>query len=280
MGYWALEHPNLNARENRDGHYWGRHARRDVFSGSIVVHSAEVPPDYVGEDWGAENTARYFEDSTRPASYHRIADSDSIVRFLPFTHEAFHDGTGGNRWSVGVSMGTQAHTWGTRPDHDEKMLRNGAAAAAEAATYWASLHSGRDPMRCARWITAEEYRRKEPGLIEHGHIDPGRRSDPWTVHRLRPELRERFVTYMREALGSPTEDNMNAGQERKLDDVAAAVTAVAARLEQLETKVDLLRLLPAVHRHLAGSQGDDRTTLRSRVEMIWNRHYSADGRPR
>lgn len=169
-GYYGLDHPNPRGTVNVDGRYWGRYRRRDAFSGGVVVHSAEVPPDYVLPDLGAERTANYFTGSDRPASYHRIADSDSIVRFLPFDHEAYHDATGGNRWSVGVSMGTQAHTWGTDLDHDERMLRNGSKAAAEAAVYWVSLAPGRDPLACARWITPAQYRAHQPGLVEHGEL--------------------------------------------------------------------------------------------------------------
>ena len=239
-GYVALDRPNPHGTVNPDGRYWGRQHRRDAFSGGVVVHSAEVPPDYVPPDYGAENTARYFTGSDRPASYHRIADSDSIVRFLPFDHEAYHDATGGNRWSVGVSMGTQAHTWGTNLEHDELVLRNAARAIAEAARYWASLAPGRDPLAVARWITPAQYRAKEPGLVEHGQLDPSRRSDPWTTHRLRPDLRDRLVAYVRaELTGQPAPEPEPTPDPEEL--TVADIAAILDRLDQQDRAIAELR---------------------------------------
>lgn len=241
-GYVALDRPNPHGTVNPDGRYWGRQKRRAPFSGGIVVHTAEVPPDYVAPDLGAERTADYFTGSSRPASYHRIADSDSIVKFLPFDHEAYHDATGGNRWSVGVSMGTQAHTWGTNLDHDERILRNGAKAAAEAAVYWASLAPGRDPLACARWITPAQYRAHQPGLVEHGELDPSRRSDPWTKHRLRPDLRDRFVAYMREELtGLPTPPPPPDPEEFTVADISAVIDAINASTATTTAAIASLR---------------------------------------
>lgn len=225
MGYFALEHPNPRAKANPDGRYWGYATRKGGrVSGVIVVHSAEVAPDYVDEDRGAEATASYFTHSDRPASYHLIVDSDSIVRFLPLSHTAFHDATGTNHHSIGVSMGTQAHTWGTRPDHDDRMVRNAARAIAEALRYAAGQHD--DPADWARWITPAQARRQEPGLVEHGEMDPTRRSDPWTKHRLRPELRDRLLRYVREELTTDTPKEWDEMATR--DEIAQVVTEGAA----------------------------------------------------
>lgn len=240
-GYVGLDRPNPHGTVNPDGRYWGRQKRRAPFSGGIVVHTAEVPPDYVAPDLGAERTADYFTGSTRPASYHRIADSDSIVPFLPFDHEAYHDATGGNRWSVGVSMGTQAHTWGTDLDHDERILRNGAKAAAEGAMYWASIAPGRDPLDCARWISPAQYRSHQPGLVEHGELDPSRRSDPWTSHRLRPELRSRFVVHMRAAItGFPTPPPPDP-EDLTVADITAIIDAINASTATTTAAIASLR---------------------------------------
>lgn len=223
MGYYALEHPNPRAKRNPDGTYWGYSTRKGGrVSGVVVVHSAEVAPDYEGEDRGAEATAAYFTHSDRAASYHRIVDSDSIVAFLPFSHTAFHDATGTNHHSVGVSMGTQAHTWGTRPDHDDRMVRLAARAIAEALRYAAGQHD--NPADWARWITPAQARRQEPGLVEHGEMDPSRRSDPWTKHRLRPELRDRLLRYVREELGATPDTPEGEWDEMATrDDIAAVV---------------------------------------------------------
>lgn len=205
-GYWLLDNPNPNAPRRDDGNRgWFYPTRRDAVSGAIAVHSTEGIPDYDAPDYGAENTARYFTHSTRPASYHRIVDSDSIVRCVPLSYTAFHDATGGNSHAMSVSFGTQAHTWRRNPDHDEAMIRNGARALAEEARYWASLAPGRDPKQCARWISPAQYRARQPGLCEHGELDPGRRSDPWTAHPFRSEFRARLVAAMAAELGGDPE---------------------------------------------------------------------------
>lgn len=240
-GFYGLDHPNPRGTVNSDGRYWGRRTRREAVSGAIAVHSTEGIPDYSPPDYGAENTASYFTHSTRPASYHTIVDSDSIVHFLPLDHEAYHDATGGNRHSMGLSMGTQAHTWGNNPDHDDRMLRNAARGIAEMLRYWASLAAGRDPHDGARWITPSAYRRREPGLVEHGELDPGRRSDPWTKHRLHDSLRARLLAYVIEELGadpttSPKEwDEMATKAEiQAVAEEAAALTVMALTGDQFD----------------------------------------------
>lgn len=290
MTAYALEHPNPRAKRNSDGTYWGYDSRKgDRVSGVVVVHSAEVAPDYVGEDRGAENTAAYFTHSDRAASYHRIADSDSVVEFLPFSHTAFHDATGTNRHSIGVSMGTQAHTWGTNPAHDEAMLRNAASAVADALRY-AAARNHDDPSDYARWITPEQARRQEPGLVEHGEMDPGRRSDPWTAHRLRPDLRARLLAYVREDLGSPappTKDWFDMATKAELDEVVKARVAESearileqiggARGDVLSVGVGVQKLGTYLEGELTPEGG---RSLRKLAEMAWNVHHEGNGKVR
>ena len=47
----------------------------------IVKHTTEQPADLAGADWNAENLAKWLKGSTRPASYHRVDDRDSSIRF-------------------------------------------------------------------------------------------------------------------------------------------------------------------------------------------------------
>ena len=230
-GFYLLDNPNPNANLRGDGQYWGRETRREPVSGGIAVHSTEGIPDYTPPDYGAENTARYFTHSTRPASYHTIVDSDSIVRCLPLDHEAYHDATGGNRYAMGVSFGTQAATWGRNAGHDDAMLRNGARAIAEMLRYWASQGTGRDPLEGARWITPSQYRAREPGLVEHGALDPTRRSDPWTSHHLMAALRERLLSYVHDELGHE-EDDMPRYTEWENEDREALAADVADVMDE------------------------------------------------
>ena len=52
MGFYGIENPPARSQ--------GRSPRRLAYSGTVVVHTAEIPPDNVGDDWGAENTAAYI----------------------------------------------------------------------------------------------------------------------------------------------------------------------------------------------------------------------------
>lgn len=238
---YALEHPNPHAKWNPDGRYWGYQTRKGAgVSGVVVVHSAEVAPDYVGPDGAAEAVARYFTTSTRAASYHDIVDGDSDVEFLPYSHTAFHDATGTNSHSVGVSMGTQAHTWGTDPKRDDRMLRRCAARIANAFTYVARRR-GDDPLSYARWITPTQARARVPGMVEHGQMDPARRSDPWTTHVLRPELRDRLLVYVRQALDAdlpPTPPDPGDLTVSDITAITAELAAINGRLDQLDAKVE------------------------------------------
>jgi hypothetical protein len=84
--------------------------RREDPSGVVAVHTAENAPDFVAFDGGAEAVASWISRRSDAGSYHEIADSDSAVYLVPYTAEAFHDGTGTNRHSLGLSCATRAET--------------------------------------------------------------------------------------------------------------------------------------------------------------------------
>ncbi len=153
-----------------------RAGRRATPTGCIVVHTAETTPDFTPPDNAAENVAKFIQARTDPGSYHRLVDSDSIINLVEFRDEAFHDGTGSNRWSIGLSFATFAASWSTAPDWwVERALEMGAAAAAEANDW---LVANGYPGCPARRISRAESEAGLPGFISHGERDPGRRSDP------------------------------------------------------------------------------------------------------
>ena len=150
--------------------------RRAALTGAIVVHTAENITDLVLPDAGAEAVAGFISRRSDPGSYHTVVDSDSIVRVGRYEWEMFHDGTGGNRWSLGLSFACQAAQWPALPERwVDGALENGAIAAADMALY-VELERGIEipPRR----IGPTEYRAGLPGFIGHGELDPGRRSDP------------------------------------------------------------------------------------------------------
>lgn len=54
-------------------------------------------------------------------------------------------------------------------------------------------------------------------------MDPSRRSDPWTKHRLRPELRDRLLRYVREELGATPDTPKEWDEMATRDDIATVV---------------------------------------------------------
>lgn len=145
-------------------------------SGVVVVHTAENTPDYVALDGGAEAVARFIATRKDSGSYHTLCDSDSRIRMVDFQWAAWHDGTGTNHHSVGISAATRADTWPLAPAvWRDGCIEQMAQAAAEYARW---LYGYNGTVIPARRITEKQAREKVPGFISHGELDPGRRSDP------------------------------------------------------------------------------------------------------
>lgn len=142
-----------------------------------MLHTAENTTDTNLPDNGAEAVARFISTRTDAAgSYHTVVDSDSVVDVGRYEWEMFHEGTGGNRWSLGLSFACEAAQWPNLPESwVGPALRNGAIEAATMAAWVASTVGVTVP---ARRITPAQYRNGEPGFIGHADLDPGRRSDP------------------------------------------------------------------------------------------------------
>lgn len=150
--------------------------RRALVTGAIVVHTAENATDLLLPDDGAEGVASFISRRGDPGSYHTVVDSDSIVRVGRYEWEMFHEGTGGNRWSLGLSFACQAHQWPELPERwVTGAVRNGAIEATNMAAWVEATQGIRVP---ASHITPAAYRGRRPGFIGHGELDPKRRTDP------------------------------------------------------------------------------------------------------
>lgn len=161
-------HPNRNLAQQRP--------RRDKPSGVIVVHTAESALDEIGEDTGAEGVARYISERTTYGSYHRLADSDSVVAVARFEMTTYGDGTGSNDFAIHISFACRAADWPRMSRHRrEAFIRNGAKAAAEAARWLRTEHGITVP---ARRISRAQSDQRVPGFISHAERDPSRRTDP------------------------------------------------------------------------------------------------------
>lgn len=161
-------HPNPNLPQQRP--------RRDQPSGVIVVHTAESALDVTGEDTGAEGVARFISERTSYGSYHRVADSDSVVDVARFEMTTYGDGTGSNDHAIHLSFACRAADWpNMSTDRKAAFITNGARAAADAAAWLEREHGTTLP---ARRITRAQSDQRVPGFISHGERDPGRRTDP------------------------------------------------------------------------------------------------------
>lgn len=149
-------------------------------SGAIVIHDAECNPDFTDADTAAESVASFISKRPDPGSYHSLVDSDSTVRVGRYDWEMFHEGTGGNKWSLGLSFACRTSSW-TAPETGPGsrwqlgILAQGAGEAASMAR-WVKTTTGIDVP--AKRISPQDYRSGQPGFISHGELDPKRRTDP------------------------------------------------------------------------------------------------------
>jgi hypothetical protein len=165
---YLLDHPPVRSQFRR--------TRREAPSGTVVIHTAENTPDTVATDGGAEAVARFIVSRSTPGSYHVLVDSDSRLQLLPWTAEAYQDGTGSNPHAVGLSVATRADWWPWAPQRwRDGAIEHLAQAAAEYARW---LHAQRGIVIPPRRISRIESEARKPGFISHGERDPGRRTDP------------------------------------------------------------------------------------------------------
>lgn len=202
-----------------------RRPRRARPSGVVVVHTAESAPDTAGADGGAEAVARFIAGRTDYGSYHDLADSDTIVNLVPYDAEAYHDGTGSNPHSYGVSAATQAHRWPTLPRTWRRAtVRNMAKAAARYALWLEAEHGTVIP---ARRITREQSEARVAGFLGHGERDPGRRSDPGADFPWSTFLAD--YARFRAPKGTPRWDRLYVAADRLVEATAPGVPRKAAR---------------------------------------------------
>ena len=206
-----------------------RTPRRAKPSGLIVVHTAESILDMIGEDTGAEDVARFIEGRSDFGSYHRVADTNSYVRLVPFDAEAYGDGTGSNPFAIHISFACKAAGWaGMSAERRAAMIHQGALAAAEAATWLLKEHGVMVP---AMRISRADSERRLPGFISHAERDPARRSDPGAEFPWDAFFAE-FVRVL----------DPNAGRRKRITERIAEIRVnVRERIAALKAKRESLR---------------------------------------
>lgn len=143
----------------------------------IVVHTAETGGTAGPPDGRAEGTANFIRTRSEFGSYHLVGDTDSIIQLVRFENTAYHDGTGSNDWSVGISLAMRADDWPGLDSVTRTRLVNTAAQMAGMAAEWMQTQGVGKPAP-VRLSKIESDANGASGFIAHGDRDPGRRTDP------------------------------------------------------------------------------------------------------
>lgn len=151
--------------------------RRDTPRSVIVLHTAETGGDAESPDKRAESTASFISDRDEYGSYHMIGDTDSIIKLVRFRNAAFHDGTGSNDWSVGISLAIMADEWSSFDEDTSQQLVKVMAIMAARAANWMD-RKGYGKPAAVRLSKEESESLDASGFISHADRDPGRRTDP------------------------------------------------------------------------------------------------------
>ena len=210
--------------------------RTEKPSGVVVVHTAESTPDWVDHDSGAENVTNFIVNRSDYGAYHALVDSDSALQLVPWHLCTYHDGTGSNDHSVGISAATQAAKWLRAPEGwRNATVKNMARKAAEYSKWLVAQGRARERIP-ARRITKAESDKRIPGFISHAERDPGRRTDPgedfpWELFFMyyrrftRPKRTPAWDAIWEQANGIAS----NTKQPAAVRDAARRVRAIAER---------------------------------------------------
>jgi hypothetical protein len=222
-GYYLLDY-------NPGTQQWGFPRRGGwQLTGTCIVHTAECARDDIGEDTSAEGSASMIANRADYGSYHRLVDSDSIIRMIPWEYEAWQDSET-NNWAVGISAALRTSDWLEMPaDRHELVMRNLAACGAEFVEYMRTKGIEVPLVR----ITGEQARAGIPGFCAHGdsgiaRTDPGKDFD-WPL----------FFEYIRQALagGNLQEEEDMAISDNQRDFI---IKSLESLVDNAVTKTDLL----------------------------------------
>lgn len=240
MGYYLTDHPNPRYPQTRPRSAWGW----DKPTGLVTVHTAEGALDRIAPDAGAENVAAFIATRSDAGGYHVLVDTDSTIDMAPDDVMTWHTAAynlNGPGW--GVSAACRSTEW----DPDAEWTRQIIARMGQAiAAFW--RRQGHDVAASARWLSHDQVRAaggRIVGLIHHGVIQPGDRSDAWALHPQRWRLDAMLLAAIVDKAPnprptptppSPEEDIMVTRAENQAD-MAAAIKPVNDRLATLEQLV-------------------------------------------
>ncbi len=168
--------PNIYLEDNPPVRKQWSYPRKEEVSGAIVIHTAQNMTDLVLPDTGAEGVANFIRNRSDAGSYLEVFDSDSYLQLGKYEWQMYHEGTGGNRFSLGYSFACRAEQWKELPDWWVDGAMFIAASRIAKGIEW--VKETRGIIVPLKRITRNEYFDRKPGFISHAELDPGRRSDP------------------------------------------------------------------------------------------------------
>ena len=211
MGHYLLDHPNPNYPQTRPRTSWGWLRP----TGLVTVHTAEGALDRIAPDTGAENVAGFIASRSDAGGYHVLVDTDSTIDMAPDDLMTWHTAAGnlnGPGW--GISAACRSTEWDPDADWTRTIIgRMGAAIRA----FWE--RQGHDPVASARWIPGRDVLAaggRVVGLVHHGDVQPGDRSDAWALHPRRAELDQMLVDAI---TGTPAPDPAPPDPSEEDDDM-------------------------------------------------------------
>lgn len=140
----------------------------------IVLHVTAGLEDFTPPDSGAEATIKYGQSNTRPASWHGIVDSDSIIDCLPDSYTAFHV-VGFNSPTLGLEIANRDAKWTGKPQRwVDDTIRN----AAEWCRPRVEKYGLPVQLCTAAEVRSAVAARRKFGFTYHRYLDPSRRIDP------------------------------------------------------------------------------------------------------
>lgn len=228
MGFYNDDHPNSCYPQQRPRSAWNASV-----SGTVVVHTVESIADKLPADFGAENAAHYISTRCDAGGYHVLVDSDSTIPMTRDDWMTWHTAANSaNGYAWGISAACRTVDWDINEEWTRKTLtRMGAEIRAFA-------ERNRLPLdKVARWLTKEQADRREVGLVLHGVIQPGDRSDAWKNHPQRAQLEAFLISAI---LGStpPQEDEVTQDDKDDIINGLYAKLSADEYIDKVAQKVD------------------------------------------
>lgn len=218
MGYYLEDHPNPH------GVAQYRLPRRAATSGTVGVHTVECTVDMDGVDSGAENSANFIANRADYGSYHVLVDSDSEIVMARDEAETWHIaesdafGYGMNSHAWGISAACRTTDWNPDEQWTQRTLWRMGRLIAE---FW--IRNGHGGLvDNPRWLSRDEAKRRVPGLVLHGVVQPSDRSDAWKNHPQRARL-EQMLTDAIKAHGTKPKEWDEMASKAEIEQVVRSV---------------------------------------------------------